>query len=237
MFENNLDPADMIANNQIETLKDWLSRPIAFIEFVLRHMASSYVLDDPLEKDKALKEMLGFLKNFSLLLQSEYKPLIAALLQVPSHVLGIKERSSSQPFYAKTEKFNHSQKFVHVSNTLSLEFLEKLVIRYLLEDRSLLDLAVGYIHSGVFLHKKQEFDALCQEKLDDPKLVALLLDANLPLKQGGFEKELRLLILRYFERQLKEIPKSALSFSEKMIALKKARQAIIKLKQGELVAI
>ncbi|WP_033745274.1 DNA primase [Helicobacter pylori] len=237
LFENNLDPADMIANNQIETLKDWLSRPIAFIEFVLRHMASSYVLDDPLEKDKALKEMLGFLKNFSLLLQSEYKPLIAALLQVPSHVLGIKERSSFQPFYAKMEKFNHSQKFVHVSNTLSLEFLEKLVIRYLLEDRSLLDLAVGYIHSGVFLHKKQEFDALCQEKLDDPKLVALLLDANLPLKQGGFEKELRLLILRYFERQLKEIPKSALSFSEKMIALKKARQAIIKLKQGELVAI
>ncbi len=237
LFENNLDPADMIANNQIETLKNWLSRPIAFIEFVLRHMASSYALDDPLEKDKALKEMLGFLKNFSLLLQSEYKPLIAALLQVPSHVLGIKERSSFQPFYAKTEKFNHSQKFVHVSNTLSLEFLEKLVIRYLLEDRSLLDLAVGYIHSGVFLHKKQEFDALCQEKLDDPKLVALLLDANLPLKQGGFEKELRLLILRYFERQLKEIPKSALSFSEKMIALKKARQAIIKLKQGELVAI
>ncbi len=237
LFENNLDPADMIANNQIETLKDWLSRPIAFIEFVLRHMASSYALDDPLEKDKALKEMLGFLKNFSLLLQSEYKPLIAALLQVPSHVLGIKERSSFQPFYAKTEKFNHSQKFVHVSNTLSLEFLEKLVIRYLLEDRSLLDLAVGYIHSGVFLHKKQEFDALCQEKLDDPKLVALLLDANLPLKQGGFEKELRLLILRYFERQLKEIPKSTLSFSEKMIALKKARQAIIKLKQGELVAI
>ncbi|WP_033601586.1 DNA primase [Helicobacter pylori] len=237
LFENNLDPADMIANNQIETLKNWLSRPIAFIEFVLRHMASSYVLDDPLEKDKALKEMLGFLKNFSLLLQSEYKPLIAALLQVPSHVLGIKERSSFQPFYAKMEKFNHSQKFVHVSNTLSLEFLEKLVIRYLLEDRSLLDLAVGYIHSGVFLHKKQEFDALCQEKLDDPKLVALLLDANLPLKQGGFEKELRLLILRYFERQLKEIPKSALSFSEKMIALKKARQAIIKLKQGELVAI
>ncbi|WP_121044424.1 DNA primase [Helicobacter pylori] len=237
LFENNLDPADMIANNQIETLKDWLSRPIAFIEFVLRHMASSYALDDPLEKDKALKEMLGFLKNFSLLLQSEYKPLIAALLQVPSHVLGIKERSPFQPFYAKTEKFNHSQKFVHVSNTLSLEFLEKLVIRYLLEDRSLLDLAVGYIHSGVFLHKKQEFDALCQEKLDDPKLVALLLDANLPLKQGGFEKELRLLILRYFERQLKEIPKSTLSFSEKMIALKKARQAIIKLKQGELVAI
>ncbi len=237
LFENNLDPADMIANNQIETLKNWLSRPIAFIEFVLRHIASSYALDDPLEKDKALKEMLGFLKNFSLLLQSEYKPLIAALLQVPSHVLGIKERSSFQPFYAKMEKFNHSQKFAHVSNTLSLEFLEKLVIRYLLEDRSLLDLAVGYIHSGVFLHKKQEFDALCQEKLDDPKLVALLLDANLPLKQGGFEKELRLLILRYFERQLKEIPKSALSFSEKMIALKKARQAIIKLRQGELVAI
>ncbi len=237
LFENNLDPADMIANNQIETLKNWLSRPIAFIEFVLRHMASSYALDDPLEKDKALKEMLGFLKNFSLLLQSEYKPLIAALLQVPSHVLGIKECSSFQPFYAKMEKFNYSQKFAHVSNTLSLEFLEKLVIRYLLEDRSLLDLAVGYIHSGVFLHKKQEFDALCQEKLDDPKLVALLLDANLPLKQGGFEKELRLLILRYFERQLKEIPKSVLSFSEKMIALKKARQAIIKLRQGELVAI
>ncbi len=237
LFENNLDPADMIANNQIETLKNWLSRPIAFIEFVLRHMASFYVLDDPLEKDKALKEMLGFLKNFSLLLQSEYKPLIAALLQVPLHVLGIREPASFQPFYAKTEKSNYSQKFVHVSNTLSLEFLEKLVIRYLLEDRSLLDLAVGYIHSGVFLHKKQEFDALCQEKLDDPKLVALLLDANLPLKQGGFEKELRLLILRYFERQLKEIPKSTLSFSEKMIALKKARQAIIKLRQGELVTI
>ncbi len=240
-FENNLDPADMIANGQIETLKNWLSCPMAFIEFVLRHMAGSYLLDDPLEKDKALKEMLGFLKNFSLLLQSEYKPLIASLLQAPLHVLGIRERVSFQPFYPKTEKPNHAQKLVNTPinapSALSLEFLEKLVIRYLLEDRSLLDLAVGYIHSGVFLHKKQEFDALCQEKLDDPKLVALLLDANLPLKKGGFEKELRLLILRYFERQLKEIPKSPLSFSEKMIFLKKARQAIMKLKQGELVAI
>ncbi|WQR90594.1 DNA primase [Helicobacter pylori] len=237
LFENNLDPADMIANGQIETLKNWLSRPMAFIEFVLRHMAGSYLLDDPLEKDKALKEMLGFLKNFSLLLQSEYKPLIASLLQAPLHVLGIRERVSFQPFYPKTEKPSHAQKLVNAPSALSLEFLEKLVIRYLLEDRSLLDLAVGYIHSGVFLHKKQEFDALCQEKLDDPKLVALLLDANLPLKKGGFEKELRLLILRYFERQLKEIPKSSLPFSEKMICLKKARQAIMKLKQGELVAI
>ncbi len=241
LFENNLDPADMIANCQIETLKKWLSHPMAFIEFVLRHMAGSYLLDDPLEKDKALKEMLGFLKNFSLLLQNEYKPLIATLLQAPLHVLGIREPASFAPFYPKiypkTEKPHHAQKFANVSNTLSLEFLEKLVVRYLLEDRSLLDLALGYIHSGIFLHKKQEFDALCQEKLDDPKLVALLLDANLPLKKGGFEKELRLLILRYFERQLKEIPKSTLSFSEKMIFLKKARQAIMKLKQGELVAI
>ncbi len=188
LFENNLDPADMIANHQIETLKNWLSRPMAFIEFVLRHMAGSYLLDDPLEKDKALKEMLGFLKNFSLLLQSEYKPLIATLLQAPLHVLGIREPVSFQPFYPKTEKPNHPQKFAHVSSMPSLEFLEKLVIRYLLEDRSLLDLAVGYIHSGVFLHKKQEFDALCQEKLDDPKLVALLLDANLPLKKGGLKR-------------------------------------------------
>ncbi|WP_104748319.1 DNA primase [Helicobacter cetorum] len=240
LFENNLDPADMVANNNIETLKSLLLHPVAFIEFVLRHMAHSYVLNDPLEKDKALKEMLGFLKNFSLLLQNEYKPLIATLLQVPLHVLGIKEPMPFQSFNHKIEKSmpNYAQKFVNSSNTLSLEFLEKLVIRYLLEDRSLLDLAIGYIHSGVFLHKKQEFDALCQEKFDDSKLAALLLeDANLPLKEGGFEKELCLLILRYYERQLKEIPKSSLPFSEKMVFLKKAREAIVKLKQGELVAV
>ncbi|AFI03358.1 DNA primase [Helicobacter cetorum] len=239
LFDNNLDPADMVANNKIEALKEKFMHPIAFIEFVLRHVAHSYALNDPLEKDKALKEMLGFLKNFSLLLQNEYKPLIATLLQVPLHVLGIKESTPFQSFNHKIEKPtpNYAQKFVNYSNTLSLEFLEKLVIRYLLEDKSLLDLAIGYIHSGVFLHKKQEFEALCQEKLDDPKLVALLLDTNLPLKQGGFEKELCLLILRYYERQLKEIPKSSLPFSEKMVFLKKAREAIIKLKQGELVAV
>lgn len=123
-----------------------------------------------------------------MLLQSEYKPLIASLLQAPLHVLGIRERASFQPFYLKTEKSNHAQKLVNAPSAISLEFLEKLVIRYLLEDRSLLDLAVGYIHSGVFLHKKQEFDALCQEKLDDPKLVALLLDANLPLKKGVLKR-------------------------------------------------
>lgn len=37
---------------------------------------------------------------------------------------------------------------------MGLEFLEKLVICYFLEDRSLLDLVVGYIYSGVFLYKK-----------------------------------------------------------------------------------
>ncbi|AFI05073.1 DNA primase [Helicobacter cetorum] len=238
LFDNNLDPADMVANNNIETLKALLSHPVAFIEFVLRHMASTYTLNDPLEKDKALKEMLNFLKGFSLLLQAEYKPLIATLLQVPLHVLGIKD-SFATPFSNKrdTSVQKYPKNFAISSNLLSLEFLEKLVIRYLLEDRSLLDLAIGYIHSGVFLHKKQEFEALCQEKLDDPKLVALLLDTNLPLKKGGFEKELCLLILRYYERQLKEIPKSSLSFDEKVVFLKKAREAIIKLKQGELVAV
>ncbi len=77
---------------------------MAFIEFVLRRMAGFYLLDDPLEKDKVLKEMLGFLKNFSLLLQSEYKPLIATLLQAPLHVLGIRGTSLFSAFLPQNRK-------------------------------------------------------------------------------------------------------------------------------------
>ena len=47
---------------------------MAFIEFVLRRMADSYLLDDPLEKDKALKEMLGFLKTFPCFYKANTSP-------------------------------------------------------------------------------------------------------------------------------------------------------------------
>ncbi|CBG40146.1 DNA primase [Helicobacter mustelae] len=241
IFQNGMDPADMVQKNQISDLKELFSHPMPFIEFVLRQIPLQFDLTNPLQKEQALKQQLDFLHTLSPLLQEEYKALISNLLQISPSLIPTKPTKhqenfpssrSSKPGYSPTLYGNGGLGFLHQESQL-----EELIIRYILETPSLLDLALQYIDAEIFQHQKQAFCALLAKNLDHPSLIGIRINPKLITTPHGFRNELRLLILRYNTSLLNSIQKErALSFEQKSFRIRKIKNHILKLKQGELIA-
>lgn len=227
IFPDGADPADMVLAGKLDEVRSLFARPIPFIEFCLQTIASHHDLSNPLAKEDALKEASAFLRTLSPLMQEEYAAFTANLLQIPLHLIGTsapRARNTRQAAQSVSTQAQIPQAPLESSG----DRLERLILRYMLENENLLERALDFIDSRIFIEYKDAFEALCANKLDHPKLVGIALDP-LPLRQDGFEAELRIFILRFLELELK-----AQSDIDKII---KIRQKIIKLKKGELQPI
>ena len=79
LFPNGLDPADLVANNNLEYLKKIFKNGKDLIIFVLEQIKSQYDLANPHQKQKALFEAKNYLKTLSPILQESYASKAAAL--------------------------------------------------------------------------------------------------------------------------------------------------------------
>ncbi|PAF41255.1 DNA primase [Helicobacter sp. 11S03491-1] len=229
IFDGGLDPADMVMGKKTDTLESLFISPMPFIEFVFRQIALKYNLSNPLEKEIALKESADFLHTLTPLLQEEYCGFIAEILKIPLNLIAPKYQGS---------KKNYPKNIVYTPTSNISDKLESLIIKYILEDRSLLDKAVEYIDESVFQYRAKEFDAICRGDFEDPALIGIALDEGLLLCDGGFEAELLTLILRHKQNQLEKIiHHHSFSFEEKSFKIRKIKDEIIRLKKGELIAI
>ncbi len=228
LFDNGLDPADMVAQNRLSELNEKFSKPMAFIEFVLRHIISEYDLKNPLQKEKALNESLKFLHTLSPILQDYYRGLISNLLNINPTFVSVKNTNSQK-----------MQPISNIPNTSN----EALILAYILDDNSLLDVALDYIDCEVFSEHRTGFEALLKGELTHPSLTiilnnpqVLIPDDNREVKIQKFKKELILLILRYNYNLLDFVQRDKnLSFAQKSIKIKTIKNNILKLKQGELI--
>lgn len=227
IFDQGMDPADMVAKNKILELENKFSKPIPFIEFIIRQIPTSFDLNNPMQKEKALTQLLAFLHTLSPLLQEEYKNLIASLLKIPINLVTTKYKKNIQTKNHTTTQpaFFHQQ-----------DLLEELVIKYMIEDNKLLDFALDYIDEKAFKNQKEAFRALLDQNFEHQKLIGISLNPQLIVTENGFKKELILLILRYNYTLLEEIQQSTLSFNEKSHQIRKIKNNILKLKKGELIA-
>lgn len=227
LFENGMDPADMVANKQIEKLQELLKTPVPFVEFIFKQIALKYNLNDPVSKEDALKESISFLHSLSPLLQEEYKGFLAEVLKIPRNLVIPKYKGSINSSFPKM-----------VLNPKNNDRLESLIIRYILEDKSLLNKAVEYISMDMFKYRLEEFQSLCKGDFESPNLIGLHLDETLLLEKNGFEKELLVFLCKYYENELKKMPqKVELSFEEKNFKIRKLKEVIVKLKKGELTIL
>lgn len=189
IFPDGADPADMILAGREQEVRELFARPKPFIEFCLTMIASKHNLANPLSKEDALKEVKAFLTTLSPLMQDEYAQFSADLIQVPLQFLRAKGRAKSPSPIRSPES--------------SGDKLERLILRYMLEDEALLNQALLYIDRSIFTDYQDAFDALCANNLSHPQLLGIALDP-LPLCEGGFEAELRIFILRFLESKLKQ---------------------------------
>lgn len=230
IFEGGADPADMVFAKKTDELERLFCDPIPFAPFVFRQIALKYNLSDPLQKEAALKESSEFLHTLSPLLQEEYRVLVADVLKIPLNLI--------VPSYKGSGK-TYPKSIPAVLNKPDMnDRLESLIIKYILEDRSLLDIAVEYIDERVFRYRKKEFSALCRGDFDDEGLIGIDIDDELFLKEDGFKDEILMLILKYNQMQLEKITSDAtLNFEEKSFKIRQIKNNIIRLRKGELIAI
>ena len=223
IFANGADPADMVANKQVNELSDMFANPMPFVDFILSHIAKSYDLNNPLEKEKALTESAQFLHTLSPVLQEEYKPTLANLLSLPTHLIGSKRPVLHTPpaFTAPTQ-----------------EIAESVLVKTLLEKPEWIDFTLEYIDISLFAYKREEFAKLLQQEVEHPLLIAIAINEKIkPLNDLlSLKEHLRLFIIQAYTQFLSQIPRfEEMSLQEKGALIKEVKTKILQLKKGELL--
>lgn len=215
IFPNGADPADMIVQNKVKEVEEIFNNFIPFVDFVLKNIVEKFNLANPIDKQNALKEMDSFLSTLNPIVHNDFIPIVANMLNIPiSFIPQVKK---------KTQK---NAKNIYTQVESSGDKLEKLVIRYMLDDEKNLDLALKYIDSNIFIHFKDAFILLCENNIDNARIREIMIE-DLPVVENGFKAELILLIQRYLENKQKKLT----DFEE----IAKNKQKLMKLKNGELV--
>lgn len=223
IFNDGLDPADMVARGKLEELNTLFGTPKPFIEFVIEQIVAKYDLNKPLQKRQALKEIQAFLKTLEPLLQREYINFIAQNLGIAPNLIKITQNKMPQFLSHKNENLAESGLIVS-----------------LLENPKWLDIAVEYIDSSALEVYKKEYDLLLAGKTpeDEPHLRALWVNDTIKKVSSPqeFEAQLKMIIIKAYERDKQHISSTSIQGDEKIKALKSINKKIQQLSKGELVS-
>ncbi|MDU7693077.1 MAG: DNA primase [Helicobacter sp.] len=234
LFENNLDPADLVKMGKIDELKNTFDNPTPFVEFELQERVKNFDLENPVQKQKALNECILILKMLSPALQESYCEFSAKLLLVPLDLLK-KALKNAQ----KGQKTNIAELSPKPQVILEKSPLEDVILKNLLiHHEELISLAKIYLHESLFKTKKEAFNAIMEGDLEHRSLSGLILDESLNPESGDFIKDLKI-FLTHRLREQRDLIKNYLSISseERQRLLKRANAQLVDLKNGNLVKI
>ncbi|MRI58996.1 MAG: DNA primase [Epsilonproteobacteria bacterium] len=218
LFEEGLDPADMVKNKQTQKLQKLLTQPKPFVEFILETIVRSYDITDPRAKQKALDEGVEYLRTLPPILQEEYRHFLAALLEIlPSKIrLEPKSKKEQEPLEIKDTK-------------------ELSIIKTMLLYPHTIDTIADIVTPEHFRFHAREFQAALEGR-EDPALRALLLDEDiLPIDPRALKEELLVFLIKYFQQKIHDLVKADMDFKKKSFLIRKYKENILRLKRGELV--
>ena len=222
IFEGGADPADMVKEGRGDELKNLFLHPKPFIEFCLEKIVRSYDINDPLQKESALKEAREYLLSLSEILANEYKNYLAALLRVDEKVIRLRR------YKKKNLQFQEDKRE---------EISELSLIKTLLSKPELIDEVLEIMDISMFSVHKEEFSLLLRGKTDDPKLIEIALREDIKeYDEEEVKKQLSIFLIKYYDRLLKTIiRKKDIPFELKSYKVRKIRDKIDRLRRGELV--
>ena len=230
IFDGGKDPADMVSEGKIDDLRRIFKTPIPFIKFVIQTIANRFDLRNPLQKEKALREIFSFMKNLSPILRDEYKGFIANALQIAPHLLG--------NFSAKTTSDSKQKNAKNPPNPPTLNSAnnaEAILLKSILEDNSLLDFALEYLSDGIFT-QKEAFLALKSGDLGHKALLGIAIDEHIKaLNYVDFREQMRLFILNAYVKMLEQMRHNGGDSSDKIKSAVAINAKINLLKKGTLV--
>ena len=232
VFGGGLDPADMVKEGRVEELGNMFREPKPFIEFVLDEILSLYNLQDPKAKEACMQEGIAYLKTLSPILQEEYKTYLASRLGglgISPSLLRLNNQTQANMNNAPLVQQNKHRDMWELS-----------LIKTILEKPEFIDHILDVIEPSLLQFHSREFSAALASKLDDPELMAIMVDESIvSLKdEESLNAELCTFLTKYYERELKKINITTnISFEEKAFYIRKFRGKIAKLKRSELVSL
>ncbi len=222
LFGGGMDPADMVNTGNADEVEALFSSPIPFAKFVIERIVSSKP-KTPKGREEAYIAVKGFLKNLSSFLQEEYAPYAASLLNVSSARLIQKEQKG--PLNSGRDSIL----------TLS-DIAEKSIIKTLIETPSLVDMVLDVMDSSMFLKHKDAFEAVVKGEESSEALQIELDDSIQIYSEEELKKQLIYFLRKYYQRALDNIKKyDKLPIEKKIFYIRKYRDYINRLKEGELV--
>ncbi len=224
IFEEGLDPADMVKNGKIEELNTLFRSAKPFIEFSLDQILMQYNLANPKEKEKAMHEGVGYLKTLSALLQEEYKTYFSSKLGFSPSLL--KMSAQTQQNTTATPIGSYADAW------------ERSLIKTAVENPEYVNLIVDSLSSSLLQYHAQELELVLQGKVDDPLIMSIVIDDKNPtFKDAEHLRDNLIFFLRnHYEKALKKVKfQQELSLNKKSFLIRSYRNKIEKLKRGELV--
>jgi DNA primase len=222
LFPDGLDPADMVANEQIDKLAQMFREPKPLIPFVLEMIASQYDLSNPRAKEVAFGEMRTFLASLSEIIKESYIPIAASILGV------------SPKLFATNAKISQNKERI-ATNSEDIAYLS--ILKTLIEDSSLVDSVVDVVDSEMFDRYKELYEAILSKDTNNPNVVRLSLDDNIKVLNEQELKDILIgILIKYYDKKLKQIvADTTMQYAQKSFLIRKIRTDIIpRLKKGEL---
>lgn len=220
IFANGIDPADMVQKNQTKELANLFAKPIPFAEFCLIQIIKNFNLKNPLQKQKALDEVIIYLKTLPEVIAEEYKSLASSLLGVKDAQIKIKTHQILKNNNTQTQE----------------DMLELTIIKSLIIESKLIDTVLDYIDSKMFKTHQEEIRLLLANQTDSPKIRQILLNSDIKVYN---EEELKFALMSflsvYYLEESEKIKNSKLDYKTKSFFLVKIRNILLNLKQGKLI--
>jgi len=215
IFNDGVDPADMVKDGKEKELVILMKNGIPLIKYVLDTIISNHDIKDPYGKNEAVKQALDILNNLNPIISNEYLNYISEKLKIN------KEHIALTPI---------APKLTPQANTPSLKNTELNLIASALEDFSALNKIME--HKDIFTTCKQEVEEFISQKKDFSYLT--LKDDIIIYKEKEFKTQLALLAVDKTQEKISKLQFQDLDIKEKISATKQLQKKIFEYKQGRI---
>lgn len=215
-FGENKDPADLVKNGDIEKLGTIFESSEDGVKFYISNILEKIDIENPYEKDRAGDDIQSLLNRLPTnILRDSYSKYANSVFK------GL--------YFSNSLKVNHNSDYGKISE--SSGFSELMIIRAVIENRSLFEIVKSFINERNFYYHREALKDILNGFWDSDKLRGISVLEMPVLDLEKLKKELLNVRILDLEKRERAILESDMKFLEKSEALRKASNILVKFKK------